>query len=219
MSRTPDVIVEWDGTRPVFADVNHHHPLLSPAHYAEMSACGLIGVKVSQDGAPADMGVQMVQAAERAGLVVLGYQFGPRDPDGFLKLFPPGEGRIPCLDFEGEHAVGPGAIARAEAFVRAVEAAHGRGVWFYAGREWSLAGEPGDTAMALCPWWGPQYGPHLRVRRGVGRPVAWQFSDGVGGPEGAPRWHAGVRGACDMSALLITIDEMRLMAGIERTVA
>lgn len=213
------VIIEWDPARLAWADVNHYHPLLSPQQYAESSRCGFIGIKISQDGRPADMGVQMVQAAEQHGLAVVGYQYGTRDPDGFLKLFPPREGRIACLDFEGDSATA-GDIGAAEAFTRRVGEAYGRPPWFYAGGvEWRRAGEPEGTAMSQLPAWCAQYGPHLRVMHGLGRPVAWQYSDGLAGPETGARWHAGVKGTCDMSVFLVPLDEIRDMADIERTVA
>lgn len=207
-------LIEWDPHRPVFADVSHWHPLLSAALYAQSSVSGVIGVKISQNGQPADMAVAMVQAAEAQGLLVVGYQYGTADPGGFLRLFPPAPGRIACLDFEGQTAGGAAGVLAAEVFVDVVGAAYGRPPWFYAGANWKLAGEPEGSGLSFCPWWGAQYGPHLRVLRGLGAPVAWQYTDGVGGPDGAPRRHAGVKGACDMSCLLVSTERVREMAGL-----
>lgn len=203
-------IIDWDPTLLTWADCSHWHPLQDAQAYAAANHAGLVGIKVSQGSSPAALGGSMVAAAEASGLIVVGYEYGPMHPDAFLKLFPPRPGRIPCLDFEGDGIT----VALAEAWIRAVATAYGRQPWFYAGVNWTQAGAPEHTAMASCPWWGPQYGPHLRVPRGVGKPVAWQYSEGVGGPPHATLEHVGVKGKCDMNALLVGLDELHAMAGL-----
>jgi hypothetical protein len=203
-------VISWDPTLPVWADVNRYHPLVSASDYAQANKAHLIGVKISQGAAPGHNGHTAVAAAELFGLIVVGYEYGPTHPDVFLKLFPPKPGRIPCLDYEGSEL----SVAAAELWIQTVRAAYGRAPWFYGGERWVAAGEPINTAVAGCPWWAPEYASHLRVLRGVGKPIAWQFSNGVAGPPNSPRNHSGVEGNCDLSVLLCGGSELRLMAGL-----
>jgi len=205
-------VIEWDPARPVWADCNRYHPLVDPDAYAAACGCGLLGVKVSEGGLVAKTGQTAIEAAEARGLIVVGYEYGAADPERFLELFPPKPGRLPCLDFEGKNAT----LELAEKWVAEVTAAYGRPPWFYAGFMWRALGQPEDTALAACPWWGAQYGPHLRMMRGVGKPVAWQFRGGsTVGPDGAPMTMPGIAGPgpCDLSALLCSIEELWAMAG------
>jgi hypothetical protein len=203
--------IEWDPSRQLWADVNRWHPLTDVAAYAAANKLGLIGVKVAEGSTPGKGGAETIAAAEAHGLMVVGYQFGAANPEAFLALFPPKPGRIPCLDFEGSTAT----VELASAWIQKVRAAYGRAPWFYAGNNWTGAGSPVGTPMQGCPWWGPQYGPHLRVLRGVGKPVAWQYAGGQGGPDGAPTHHPGIApGQCDMNCLLVSRDELLAMAGL-----
>jgi hypothetical protein len=206
-------LIEWDPARLVWADVSHWHPLQDAPAYAAANQAGLIGIKIAQDGAPAALGGSMLAAAEAAGLIVVGYEYGDVNPEEFLRVFPPRAGRIPCLDFEGDGIT----IELAARWIDVVTAAYGRSPWFYAGVNWAEAGAPLGTPMAKCRWWGPQYGPRLRMRPGVGVPVAWQFSQGLGGPPDCPLEHAGVKGRCDLNSLLVEIGELKSMAGIPVT--
>jgi Glycosyl hydrolases family 25 len=216
--------VSWLPSRPLFADVNRWVRLADPCAYANACSAGCIGVKVSEgeNWIGALEARQVVDACLAAGLIVIGYHYGPASPDAFLGAFPPRSGCIPCLDFEfagAEHSGSAARVAAAERWIAAVGDAWGRFPWFYGRSEWMIAGAPKDTLVSSCPYWGPQYGTHMTPPRGVGRTVAWQYTDGASGPE--PRTHAGIElrpdgttKACDMSALVVPVATLRAMAGL-----
>lgn len=187
----------FDSKLPRFADVNHYHPVRSFALYKAACTIALLGVKICQGTIPARLGQEMVSRAEEAGLKVLGYAFGCESPETFLRYLPPKEGRIPCLDFEGDTAT----PAAAEHWVDVVSKAYGRMPWFYPSYVWLERGAPADTLMSQCRCWGSEYREMWRVPPNVGVPVAWQFTDGIRGPASAPRVFPGI-GACDVSVLL-----------------
>lgn len=214
-------VYSWDPNRLRFADTNRWVKLANAKQYADANAAKVIAVKVAEGEhwsgtAEARAAVELCVSA---GLIVIGYQFGPYHPEAFLKTFPPRPGCIPALDFEfSQLNRDDGEIRQrcAERWVMTVADAWQRLPWFYGRAEWLAIGAPTHTLIRHCPYWGPQYGPRLTTPRGVGRAVAWQYSDGVTGP--APRTHAGIELAggvtkpCDMSALLCTLDELRAMA-------
>jgi hypothetical protein len=158
------------------------------------------------------------------GLIVVGYQYGPGSPEAFLHAFPPRPGCIPVLDFEfaASDQTPPAArVKAAEHWIKVVGDAWSRLPWFYGRDAWQSAGSPKATMVEVCHYWGPQYGQHLTPPRGVGRAVAWQYTDGsAAGPIGAPRTHTGIelRGdettPCDMNALLVSPQELRAMARV-----
>ncbi len=207
--------IEWvpEFAEHVFADVSHWHPLVDADAYASASKPGLIGIKVADCGLPARLGSEMVLAAEARGLIVVGYQYGCTNPERYLELFPPQSGRIHCVDFEGATAT----LANVEHCIDVLERATGRPPWLYfGGEEWRRCKQPAGTSVARCPSWQSQYGPHLRPLPHVGKLVAWQFRAGDAGPQEAPKGHAGVDEACDLSTLFCSPDDLWSMAGCAR---
>ena len=215
--------IQWDSARPKFADVNRWVRLANAREYAAACDAKVIGIKVSEgerwSGTPEARAA--VELCISAGLIVIGYQYGPYHPEAFVQAFPPRRGCIPCLDFEFSQTNRDDGLMRqnaAERWVETVADAWQALPWFYGRSEWQAIGSPAGTLVRHCPYWGPQYGQRLVVPKGVGRAVAWQYSDGVTGP--APRTHAGIERAaggtkpCDMSVLLCTIDELRAMAKV-----
>lgn len=199
-------VITYDTEAPKFADVNHWHPVVDwIAYEAATRQAKVIGVKISQSGMLSRGSLETVRQAEQRGFTVLGYNYGCAFPDKFLQYFPPKANRIPVLDFEGTTAT----LANAERFIRTLSVAWGRPPWFYARADWIACGQPENTEVARCPYWGPQYGIHLVVPRGVGRPVAWQFTDGQICPSGGPMSFPGV-GHCDINMLIISPDELRV---------
>jgi hypothetical protein len=206
-------IIAYDPTRPQFADVNHFHPVTDFDLYARSAGAGALAFKVTQGGEPDPTGAAHLAGAEQRGLVAIGFEYGVSDPDAFLSRFPPREGRIPVLDFEGSTA----SVKGAEAWIRAVKAAYGRSPWFYGNQVWLQAGAPAETEVQNCPYWGARYGGPLVLPTGVGQPVAFQFTDGNNGP--LPHTFPGVSGACDVDMLIISPDELRALAGLGGAVA
>jgi hypothetical protein len=72
-------------------------------------------------------------------------------------------------------------------------------------------GEPADTEVQNCPYWGARYGGPLEIPRGVGTPVAFQFTDGRFGP--TPHTFPGIDGNCDINMLVVTPEQLRALAG------
>lgn len=196
----------------LWADVSHWHPLVNADAYATANKVGLIGIKVADCGLAARLGAEQCAAAEARGLIVVGYQYGCTHPEQFIELWPSKPGRIRCFDFEGLTAN----LKNVEHCIAVAEQADGRLPWIYfGGEEWRRCGQPAGTAVARCPSWQSQYGPHLRPLPNVGPLVAWQARGGsTAGPAGMPMSHPGVgEGPCDLSVLLITVEELWKMAG------
>lgn len=215
------VSYQWDPARLKFADVSRWVKLASARAYADACLAKVIGIKISEgehwSGTPEARAA--VELCVSVGLIVVGYQYGPYHPEAFLQAFPPRPGCIPSLDFEFSQTNrddGNIRLRAAERWVMAVGDAWQRLPWFYGRSAWQALGSPANTVIRHCPYWGPQYGSRMTTPRGVGRAVAWQYSDGVAGP--APRTHAGIEivagvtKPCDMSVLLCTPDELRAMA-------
>ena len=148
---------------------------------------------------------QHLSGSEERGLIAIGYAYGTDSVETFLRAFPPKAGRIPVLDFEGAVTV-----AGAEAWIGAIQAAWGRYPWFYGREVWIRCGQPSDTLVAQCPFWGAEYGELLTTPNGVGTPVAFQFSDGTNGP--LPHDFAGI-GVCDVDMLICTVAQLSAFAG------
>ncbi|HXU03345.1 MAG TPA: GH25 family lysozyme [Polyangia bacterium] len=199
--------IAFDPSKPRFADVSHYHPVASFSDYTRATDAKALAFKVTEGSFLDPTTNKHLAGAEQHGLVAIGFEYGLVNVKFFLQNFPPKEGRIPVLDFEGASI----SIAAAEAWIRTVKGAYGRYPWFYAGREWRERGAPTGTEMENCPFWGARYGKPLEVPRGVGKPVAFQFTDGKDGPE--PHQFAGVVGNCDVNMLLVTAQELRDMAG------
>lgn len=206
--------IDFDPNRYMFADVNHWHPLLDVNEYLDKSfkkfpyqKANCISIKISEGNFIAQHAMGTLQVAEQKGLIIIGYNYG-LSFDTFMHAFPPKAGRIPCLDFEGNSL----SVSGAELWVNEVSKEWGRMPLFYAGSAWRALGQPTGTVVENCPYWGPQYSNHLLVPNGVGKPVAWQFTDGKFGP--GPKSFPGI-GKCDINSLLISYEELRLIAGME----
>lgn len=200
-------MITFDPNRPIFADVNHWHPLLDIREYIKHCSAKCIGIKISEGNFIAQHAMGYLQLAEQHGLIVIGYNYG-LNSSVFLNAFPPKPGRIPCLDFEGNSL----SISGAEVFINQVNREWGRLPLFYAGSCWRALGQPTGTVVEQCPYWGPQYGHKLIPPNGVGNPIAWQFTDGKFGP--GPKKFPGI-GTCDINSLLVSQDELRIIAGLE----
>jgi hypothetical protein len=200
--------IAFDPSKPRFADVSHYHPVASFSDYARATDAQALAFKVTQGSFLDPTSNKHLDGCEQHGLVAIGYEYGLVNVKFFLERFPPKEGRIPVLDFEGASI----SVAAAEAWIRTVKGAYGRYPWFYGGAEWRARGEPGGTEVENCPFWGARYGKPLEVPGGVGKPVAFQFTDGQHGPE--PHQFPGVVGNCDVNMLLVPPEELREMAGL-----
>jgi hypothetical protein len=198
--------VAFDPSRPQFADVNHYHPVVDFGAYAAATTAAALGFKVTEGGHLDPTGNAHLAGAEAHGLVCIGFEYGLVNVNVFLQEFSPKEGRIPVLDFEGASI----SVAAAEAWIKAVKAAYGRYPWFYGHSEWIAQGSPVGTEVQNCPYWGARYGGPLEIPAGVGRPVAFQFTDGSAGPQ--PHAFAGVSGNCDVNMLIIEPAELRALA-------
>jgi lysozyme len=199
--------ITFDPTRPQFADVNHYHPVIDFGAYADATGAGALGFKVTEGSYLDPTANSHLAGAEAAGLVCIGFEYGLVNINTFLRLFPPKAGRIPVLDFEGASI----SVAGAEAWIRAVQAAYGRYPWFYGHNEWMAQGSPAGTEVSNCPYWGARYGGPLEIPAGVGKPAAFQFTNGSDGPK--PHDFAGVAGNCDVNMLIIEPTELRALAG------
>lgn len=200
-------VIAFDLNRPRFADVSRYHPVVDFGAYAAATGAGALAFKVTEGSYLDPTANGHLRGAESAGLVTIGYEFGVLNVNTFLEYFPPKPGRIPVLDFEGASIT----VAAAEAWIKAVRSAYGRSPWFYGHSEWVAQGAPGGTEIANCPYWGARYGGPLEIPNGVGKPVAFQYTDGSNGPQ--PHAFAGVTGNCDINMLVIEPDELRAMAG------
>lgn len=203
--------ISFDAQKPRFADVNHYHPVRDFELYASAATAGALGFKVSQGTWLDPTLSDHLNGAESHQLIAIGFSYGTDAVDTFLRVFPPKPGRIPVLDFEGDVSV-----AGAEAWIYAVQAAYGRYPWFYGRADWIRCGQPRDTLVAQCPFWGAEYGELLLLPPGVGTPVAFQFSDGTHGP--LPHDFAGI-GTCDVDMLICSLDQLRALAGLASPVA
>jgi hypothetical protein len=201
-------VVTFDPTRPQFVDSSHYHPVLDFGAYAQATEARALGFKVTEGNYLDPTANGHLDGAEQHGLICIGYEYGLVNVNTFLQYFPPKPGRIPVLDFEGASI----SVSGAESWIKAVTAAYGRAPWFYGHSEWIAQGAPTDTAVSQCPYWGARYGGPLEIPNGVGRPVAFQFTDGSAGPQ--PHTFTGVQGNCDINMLIITPAELRDLAGL-----
>lgn len=200
------VQVRFDPQKPRFADVNHYHPVRDFGAYARAASAGALGFKVSQGSWVDPTASAHLSGSQAQNLIALGYSYGTDSVETFLRVFPPTVGCIPVLDFEGDVTV-----AGAETWIRAVHDAWGRYPWFYGREVWIQRGQPSDTLVAQCPFWGAEYGEVLNTPSGVGTPVAFQFSDGSNGP--LPHDFAGI-GVCDVDMLVCSVAELAAFAGL-----
>lgn len=198
--------IAFDPTRPQFVDVSHYHPVVDFAAYAAATGAGALAFKVTEGSYLDPTANDHLAGAEAAGLVCIGYEYGLVNVNTFLSCFPPKAGRIPVLDFEGASL----SVSGAEAWIKAVQAAYGRYPWFYGHNEWIAQGAPAGTEIANCPYWGARYGGPLEIPNGVGKPVAFQFTNGSSGP--SPHLFAGVSGNCDINMLIVDPPELRALA-------
>jgi lysozyme len=201
-------VIPYDPSRPQFVDASHYHPVVNFGLYAQSTGAGALAFKVTQGSYLDPTANDHLVGAERQGLVCIGYEYGLVNVNTFLASFAPKAGRIPVLDFEGASI----SVSGAEAWIRAVKSAYGRYPWFYGHNEWLAQGSPKDTEVQNCPYWGARYGGPLEVPDGVGKPVAFQFTDGSYGPQ--PHSFPGVAGNCDINMLVIEPGELRALAGL-----
>lgn len=208
--------ITYDPGNARFPDVNEYHPVNDWDALTRGLRVPVLGFKVGNGDEQNPMsdskfGAHLI-GAEARGLMCLGYWYSASKVDDFLKAFVPKAGRIPVLDFEGSATV-----ARAETFVEKLHAEWGRWPAFYGRRQWIDQGEPGGTAIANCPYWGAEYGPELKVPRGVGQVMAWQFYGATPGdprPAGAPMTFPGVSGKCDLNMLVFSRTQLEEIADL-----
>lgn len=201
-------VIAFDPSRPQFVDASHYHPVVDFGAYLPAATAGALAFKVTEGSYLDPTDNDHLAAAEQYGLVCIGYEYGLLNVSRFLEAFPPKPGRIPVLDFEGASI----SVAAAEAWIKAVKSAYGRYPWFYGHSEWVAQGAPTGTEVCNCPYWGARYGGPLEIPAGVGKPVAFQFTDGSYGPQ--PHAFPGVSGNCDINMLVVSRDELREMAGL-----
>jgi Putative peptidoglycan binding domain/Glycosyl hydrolases family 25 len=201
--------VAFDPAGPQFVDVSHYHPVLDFGAYAQATRASALAFKVTEGSYLDPTANDHLIGAEQHGLVCVGYEFGLVNVNTFLQYLPPKPGRIPVLDFEGASI----SVSAAEAWINAVKSAYGRYPWFYGHSEWVAQGAPVDTVVSLCPYWGARYGGPLVVPTGVGRPFAFQFTDGSAGPQ--PHSFPGVSGNCDINMLIVSQADLRANAGLD----
>jgi len=200
--------IAYNPDRPQFVDASHYHPVIDFGAYAQATGAHALGFKVTQGSYLDPTADDHLAGAEQHGLICIGFEYGLVNVNTFLRYFPPRPGRIPVLDFEGASI----SVAGAEAWIRAVKTAYGRYPWFYGHTEWLAQGAPAGTEVQQCPYWGARYGGPLEIPNGVGRPVAFQFTDGSAGPR--PHSFLGVAGNCDINMLVIEPAELRALADL-----
>jgi lysozyme len=171
--------ISYDPALPQFADASHYHPVVDFGAYIQAARAGALAFKVTEGSYLDPTANGHLSGAEQHGLACIGYEYGLLNVNTFLQHFSPKPGRIPVLDFEGTSI----SVAAAEAWIGAVKSAYGRYPWFYGHSEWIARGAPADTEVQNCPYWGARYGGPLEIPTGVGRPVAFQFTDGSNGPQ------------------------------------
>src|SRR5207249_11837191 len=89
-------------SRPMVADVGQRCPVVDwEAYAAAVSAAGALGFRVDEGVAEDPTFRAHLAGAEVQGLVALGSADGPAGVDAFLASFPPRQGRVPVLDFDG----------------------------------------------------------------------------------------------------------------------
>jgi lysozyme len=176
--------------------------------YTQATTAGALGFKVTEGSYLDPTTNAHLAGAEQNGLIAIGYEYGILNVNTFLQYFPPKDGRIPVLDFEGASI----SVAAAEAWIKVVKGAYGRYPWFYGHSEWITQGAPSGTEVQNCPYWGARYGGPLEIPNGVGKPVAFQFTDGKNGP--LPHVFPGIAGNCDINMLIIEPSELRALANL-----
>ena len=201
-------VIAYDPARPQFVDASHYHPVINFGVYAQATAANALAFKVTEGSYLDPTANAHLAGAEQHALVCIGYEYGLLNVNTFLQYFPPKPGRIPVLDFEGASI----SVAAAEAWIRAVKAAYGRYPWFYGHAEWVTQGAPVGTEVEQCPYWGARYGGPLEIPSGVGKPVAFQFTDGSYGP--LPHSFPGVSGNCDVNMVVVEPAELRALADL-----
>ncbi len=223
------VTIRFDLSRPRFPDVNDGHPVIDWGKLLEaLGPMRILGFKVGNgwlDDPMSDSAFEAhLEGAESRGLLALGFWFGARKVDDYLRVFPPKEGRIPCLDFEFQrtHTITPQDAEDAIPFVQRLHDEWGRWPVFYGRHTWIEAGQPTGTVIENCPYWGAQYGPALEVPAGVGTPVLHQFAASSGGPE--PHFFPGVKNVRlkpddpllgpDINSALVSFETLQAVAGI-----
>ena len=200
--------IAFDPARPQFVDASHYHPVVNFGAYAQAASAGALAFKVTEGSHLDPTANDHLAGAEQQGLICIGYEYGLLNVNTFLRYFPPKPGRIPVLDFEGASV----SVAAAEAWIRVVQTAYGRHPWFYGHSEWIAQGAPAGTEIQNCPYWGARYGGPLEIPNGVGKPVAFQFTDGRYGPQ--PHTFPGISGNCDINMLIIEPAALRVLADL-----
>jgi hypothetical protein len=205
-------IIQYVPSRPRFPDANEYHPVTNwPTLVKSLGETKILGFKVgngdlnnpaSDPTFPAHL-----KGAEDNGLIALGYWWGPTKVDSYLKMFPPKDGRIPCLDFEGVNLNAD----LANTFVETLFKEWGRWPWFYGHETWIEHGRPG-TAVEKCFYWGSDYRGYLEMPSGVGTAIVHQYSASGKGP--LPHSFPGVSPNSDMNSLLLPFDKVRESAGL-----
>jgi lysozyme len=200
--------ITYDPAQPQFVDASHYHPVVDFGAYIQAAGAGALAFKVTEGSYLDPTANEHLASAEQHGLVCIGYEYGLLNVNTFLQHFSPKPGRIPVLDFEGASI----SVAAAEAWIRAVKGAYGRYPWFYGHSEWIAQGAPANTEVQNCPYWGARYGGPLEIPSGVGKPVAFQFTNGSIGPQ--PHTFPGVAGNCDINMLIISRDDLQTLADL-----
>jgi hypothetical protein len=108
-------------------------------------------------------------------------------------------------------------VRAAEDAITLLEKAWGRYPDFYGRIGWINVGQPADTVVSKCRYWGADYNGELDVPRGVGVPILHQFAASSRGPK---PWHFdgvtddssrkgsdGIGLGPDMNILLVPFDE------------
>jgi hypothetical protein len=210
--------VRYDPSRRKWPDANEYYPvedwgklnaaLRGPGGLQEAPFGFKVGNGDLQDPESDPYWDDHRNGADRNGLVSVGYWWGPAQMDKYLTMYPPKDGRIPALDFEGSHVNDVGW------FARSAELLHrewGRWPLFYGGAGWRAHQKPG-TALENCFHWVPGYNGEFDPGIGVGPYVAHQFAASCRGPQ--PQSFPGVNPCCDMNTLLVPFGTVKTMAGL-----
>jgi hypothetical protein len=201
------VEVPFNSARPIIPDLNQWHFVGDWTAYAAALSVKVCLAKVMNgDTGERDPKFDFhLQGAKDQGLAFGGYCYSAKAVDTFLGVFPPQEACFPIVDYEGSSTPHD-----AEVTIAKLQVEWGFLPWFYGRRKWIDDGQPKDTIVQQCPYWGAEYGPALKVPEGVGEPILWQCRGGKDrngnnpGPGAAPQVFTGIEGGdCDINMVLV----------------
>jgi lysozyme len=190
--------------RPLFVDLSHWDPASSYSAVKEDGMVGVIFKATEGSGYTDPTYVQQQQSAKAAGLKWGAYHFATAATtsaqiDNFMRYASPDPDELFCLDWEdyGDNTMSLSAVKEWIAEVEKQLDREGECVLYSGNTAKEALGDDVDTFLGARRLWLCQYGSEPKWQKSWKAFWAWQFTDGISGPQ--PHSVSGV-GACDINS-------------------